>query len=363
MKNKAIFLLLFYCSLSITSSHAADANVAEICSFYANMYLGIHNQKTVINTKLLSFKEPINTVVNGSIIEYENDYLMVFRHDTRQRLCSECPLTRSEINMVKLDQEFNQKSPIQTVALTSSYDPEDPRVYQCNGELFIVYNDEPIIHQHINGHPKWLGRRLFTGKLDPITASLTNIVQVPHAGILLTFREKNWVPFEHQGNAHFIYATDPYTIIDITNLKDSPSESRCRTIPLNVYNFWDKDLWGPINGGTPARLVDDVYLTFFHTWKWSPDKRNLYYVMGAYTFEPNPPFKITAITPNPILFQDAFTAKHLEDWKHVVYPAGFVIDKKSKKTILHVSCGENDASTRIVSMDWDILKQTMVPVD
>ncbi len=319
-------------------------------------------QNAVITTKLLSFAEPLSNAINGSILEYENGYLLVFRDHTSKKLCKQCPIRRSEIQMVVLDQHFNQNSPIQTITPLSAYCPEDPRLHKVNGNFFVTYNDEPYTHAHHTKSHEWLCRRVFTGKLDPIKATLSDIREVPSPIKNLRYREKNWVPFEYQDNLHFIYATDPYTIFNVQDIKDSRAAALCNTKFAPVYNVWDQSIWGPIFGGTPARLVDDVYIAFFHAWKKCPDKKNLYYVMGAYAFEPNPPFKILAITPEPIFFKDAYSAKHAEAKKHILYPAGFAIEKKENKTILHVSCGENDSSTRIVSIDKDRLLATMVLV-
>jgi hypothetical protein len=84
--------------------------------------------------------------------------------------------------------------------------------------------------------------------------------------------------------------------------------------------------------------------------------------MGAYIFQAEPPFKILAITPNPISFEGMYSARHRVNNLHVTYPAGFAIEKRDDKCMLHVSCGENDTSIRIISIDKDALLKSMVRV-
>jgi predicted GH43/DUF377 family glycosyl hydrolase len=84
--------------------------------------------------------------------------------------------------------------------------------------------------------------------------------------------------------------------------------------------------------------------------------------MGAYTFEKTAPHKITSITPHPILFPGIYDSKFLntaDTSKRVIYPAGIAIEKKGENYLLHVSCGENDSAIKIVTIDYNRLKNNM----
>ncbi len=255
---------------------------------------------------------------------------------------------------------------IKKITVAKSFDPEDPRIHTVNGEFYITYNDEPFAHIHKkNETSNLLKRRMYVGKLNIEQASLQNIHEVPSGGIPQTPREKNWMPFEYpekNGDLHYIYNTFPYAIIKVKNSNNQLLSSVYNTKSQLIYNIWERHIWGSIKGGTPARLIDDVYLTFFHAWHPCPDGKNYYYVMGAYTFEAKPPFRILQVTPNPVLFKEAYSANHRTDNVHTVYPSGFAIEKQKEKTTLHISCGENDTSTRIVSIDWKTLLQDMVSI-
>ena len=84
--------------------------------------------------------------------------------------------------------------------------------------------------------------------------------------------------------------------------------------------------------------------------------------MGAYIFKAELPFKILAITPRPIEHSDFYTARHRVENLHVIYPAGFVIENNEKQSLLHVACGENDTSIRIVTIDKNLLFASMKPI-
>ncbi len=338
----------------------------EIPHTQTKVPLPFNSHKAVINTKLLTFREIISNALNPSILEQEDGYLLVFRHDTEKKLCEQCGLTKNEIKMVHLDKNFEQIDFAKTISPKGSYDPEDPRLHVWNNQLYVTYNDEPYEHKHTKKQRSTLlKRRMFIGKFDETRGTLSDIQQVPQATLQLTHREKNWMPFECQaseGSLNYIYSTYPHKIITMKNLQDQTTHAALPAVLPDVYQIWNKELWGEIKGGTPARLVDDVYITFFHAWKKCSYNANYCYVMGAYTFEAKPPFKILSITPEPILFEDMYAARHRANHVHVLYPSGFAIEKNKDKTILHVSCGENDTSTRIVSIDKDLLLQEMIPL-
>jgi predicted GH43/DUF377 family glycosyl hydrolase len=84
--------------------------------------------------------------------------------------------------------------------------------------------------------------------------------------------------------------------------------------------------------------------------------------MGAYTFEAKPPFRITAVSTAPILFDGIYDTPALNTAspdKYVIFPCGFAIEKKEGKTLIHLGCGENDSAIKIVTMDKDELVKSL----
>jgi predicted GH43/DUF377 family glycosyl hydrolase len=318
----------------------------------------------VLYTQILRFdeiNEESDLIYNASIIEHGDGYILVFRQETQHVLCDICGYRQSQIKVVCLNKNFTQTTVVKTIDLPRS--PEDARIFSWQGQLFLTYNDDSMVHEHEGKKKKTLWhRRIFMGKLDQENACLSEISQVPSGDINLISVEKNWIPFEFsegKGVLHYIYSVIPYTIIKI-------EDGKCDVTKRNMFSDqcpWDTKVWGDIRGGTPARLVDGVYLTFFHSQKYNEKKKEWRYVMGAYIFEAFPPFKILAITPEPIQHKDFYTARHKVKSLHVIYPAGFAMENTDKgRILLHVACGENDSSIRIVTIDKDLLFASMVPI-
>ena len=143
--------------------------------------------------------------------------------------------------------------------------------------------------------------------------------------------EKNWVPFQYDNNLLLAGSISPHKVF----LPVEGTES-CTTYAYSQHNVpWN---WGQLRGGTPALMVDGKYLSFFHSSKciksdYSKGEKITHYFMGAYMFEPHPPFNITHISPNPIVCDDFYNGEDYETktWKplRVVFPMGLVLDDKN----------------------------------
>jgi predicted GH43/DUF377 family glycosyl hydrolase len=108
--------------------------------------------------------------------------------------------------------------------------------------------------------------------------------------------------------------------------------------------------------------VGGEYLGFFHSCFMDQKSNLLWYVMGAYTFEDQAPFRITGISPYPILFKDIYQTPIIHTGcieKRVIFPSGYILEKQGDKELIHLACGENDCSVKIVTIDKDKLIQGM----
>lgn len=393
-KNVVFILTIVIWTYSIHPSSTPRKDSAAKNTNGATWLKDLIKPGVVIDTKLLSFKEDLSNMYNPSIKETDTGYLLIFRHDTENICCHKCVYKQPHIKMVSLDKNFNQVDRIKTILPTWGA-PEDARIHSCNGQLLLTYNEDPLAHEHpimrkrkfeqkkkallrngpkrkrvyidqleippLHSHPR--KRHVYVSKFDVEQARIFDSIRVPSARIPLEPVEKNWIPFEYpenNGGLYYIYSTSPYKIIDTGTFNPDGSSRLFPTEPQDIDSIWNKNVWGEIRGGSPAKLVDDMYLNFFHSWNYCPEQNSYYYVMGAYFFQAKPPFKILAITSEPIVFDGIYSAPHRLDHLHQFYPAGFVIEKKDGKTILHVSCGENDTSIRIVSIDKDALLASMV---
>lgn len=296
----------------------------------------------VLGVKKIDIKNVV-APYNPSIIKQNDHYLMFFRYDI---IDINSPTgMKSYIGAVKLDKDFNQMEEYQVIDTKSDYS-EDPRALYIGEDLYVSYNDIiPDTNFCRSIHIAKLTKDLKTEFITDLDIDFQSV-------------EKNWVPFEHDDKGKkkmfFEYYINPHKIFHLENLK---TNSILRIpIPKKISNqklFWSEH-WGIIRGGTPAKKINDnEYLSFFHS-SFVCKNGFAWYVAGAYTFENTYPFKITRISNYPLLFKDIYSSpiKNTADFgKRVLFPCGFVLEKKGDKELIHVSCGENDSSIKIITID------------
>lgn len=134
--------------------------------------------------------------------------------------------------------------------------------------------------------------------------------------------EKNWLWFEHDGQPHFIYQTEPHIVCSV---KGGKVDEEFKTYASLGWTL------GSIRGGTPPIRVGEHYLSFFHSsmpWKRLPryGVRRMYFA-GAYLFEAKPPFQIVAATrTDRRLLSGTWNEPTAESVPAVVYPTGALLD-------------------------------------
>lgn len=139
--------------------------------------------------------------------------------------------------------------------------------------------------------------------------------------------EKNWTWFFKDG-LFCVYVISPaHVVFEYRN-----RVSKVFTTP-GIDQYWG---WGELRGGSNPVLVDGEYVAFVHSSQpWLGKKRR--YFMGAYAFEPNPPFRITRVSRKPILIGSENDPRNLGA-PVVVFPCGAVF----KDGTWLVSMGIND---------------------
>lgn len=297
--------------------------------------------------------DPIFAPYNPSIVEKEDGgYHLFFRYDIAKELWHP-QVFQSNIGYAELDDNFKPIKVVEKIN-TKSSSSEDPRIVKVGKDFFLSWND--LLDE------KKGCRSIHIGKWNPQNCQLEYITNLDQH---IKPIEKNWMPFERleKGKPHlsFVYGIHPHKIIDVPQPETSQVTHFTYPGRINLATAdWNK-CWGAPFGGTTARLVDNEYLSFFHSWFKEDNK--IWYVMGAYTFESTPPYAITAITPYPILFQNIYSSEYLNTAdanKYCIFPAGVAVETKKDRTLLHVSCGENDSKIKIVTFDHKKLRESMV---
>lgn len=288
---------------------------------------------------------------NASILSTRFGYLLAYR--VSNSWIRSMDYSDEVIECCYLGDDFRQVSDSWPLTLGTGTD-EDPRLVQVEDRVVLVYGGPA------NGPLNQDKRAVYLADLTLASKRVSvkegSVVKLTH-GTKQAVCEKNWTPFAHEGKLLLSYTVCPHEVVEIT------SGGMCQAVHItHVRTPWHGCV---INGGTPAvRLSTDEYLAFFHTHEnrgegqWRASKFPLrHYFMGCYTFEAIPPFCILRCSAEPIVYRGIHSSSNPLIFKHkVVFPAGLIVQNGK----VHVSCGENDACTKIISFELDELLASLV---
>lgn len=294
--------------------------------------------RTYINEK--GKKLRIQSYFNGSIVVYNNKLLFCCRGDQN-------PWFKNiRLIFCELDDDFQpKKGTARFLEVGSHLDDkgrhgenrvEDPRLFVCDKKLHISYGDGYEIYHA-------------TFKDDLTIDRWKNVTNFKIGGVSENdYREKNWTPFDYRDFPHYVYYDNPRIIWCPFTKTAYPSEQRIT---------WQ---YGPIRGGTPAIPYKDKFITFFHSCllpgvSWRTGKL---YLMGAYVFNRNPPFKVTHMTQVPLMRGEKLHKNPINETQHVIFPAGVVQNKDS----FYVSLGINDSVTGVIRIQKTLIDSSLLPL-
>ncbi|HRW58230.1 MAG TPA: hypothetical protein P5048_01270 [Chlamydiales bacterium] len=278
-------------------------------------------------------KEPFNC----SLVEdVKGDYLLAFRFMEGKK---------NRLGIAELDKNFEEKCPYHLVD-TWSDETEDARIIYDGDDYYLVYNDQLPCEKHFC-------RGMYLSKLnrDDFTIEYKTSFDLHLRPV-----EKNWVPFvakneRSEKEIQLAYSLVPHKILSVTDPKSSDlTQLFFKNNPSYRRFFWD---WGVVRGGTPAIMVDGEYLSFFHS---SFGKKRRWYVMGAYTFEAKPPYRVTRVSKHPIFYKEIKNQR-------IVFPSGFVQDRIDGEEVFHISYGEMDCRSKLVTIKKKDIFDAMKSLD
>ena len=303
---------------------------------------------------------------NPSIIRWRGSLLLSFRELFFSEAFS-FPIQSSGLShmgLVFLNDDFSLDGEAQMINIPSGIFPyavqgrsEDARLINIDERLYIVYSDNPneILTED--------GFRMFVGELDYnddgfFLRSLEALMHFP--GESPSRREKNWVPFNYRRNLLLAYSIQPHLIL--RPFLDGSEE-------CNMCAFSSQEIswkWGELRGGTPALRIGNEYLSFFHSsieiaTVHSNGQVVPHYFIGAYTFQKDPPFALTQMSPEPIIGENFYHGQtYPYYWKpvQVVFPCGFVFDDRH----IWMVYGRQDHEIWIAKIDRAGLFSSLVPV-
>lgn len=319
----------------------------------ATLDLDLLEQSFVIESKQITIPA-YPDAFNPCIVRWKGRLLMTFR--SRDLATQQATL----VGLTWLDEQF---SPVgfpyllhmEEEEIPSSY-IQDPRLLVVHDVLYFAYSD--FWEDELTGHKK---RNMFLAEIEydgvRFLAKKRKVL-LDFEGDVTNKFEKNWVPFDYQGNLLLAYSLSPHKIF-----LPSCREKTCTTVACSEgYHFWN---WGTLRGGTPALLMKEGYLAFFHSSKvlktvQSEEKSMYHYVMGAYLFESHPPFRIQKMSPKPIISKTFYNGPTHKTWKplRVIFPCGFVYNEE----FIWISYGRQDHESWIVKLDRKALLDSLIPI-
>lgn len=187
---------------------------------------------------------------------------------------------------------------------------EDPRAMIIDGQCYVG------MATYVHGK-RWSIRQSLVRMADDLSR-FSVFAEVDYGGNASTpergtEHEKNWLWFQSDGDLQCVYTLEPMRVFSIRN-GDQASES----VPIKHWRF------GRIRGGSPPVRIDDEFLLFFHSsrpWVDEYGRGRRRYYMGALTMTVRPPFRLTSITPNPLLIGSHHDIRELSS-PLVVFPCG-----------------------------------------
>jgi predicted GH43/DUF377 family glycosyl hydrolase len=283
---------------------------------------------------------------NASLIEHENGFIMAFRYDRYLIPIERYPHEYYQhICLVKLDEEFNSIGEY-SFCRELGERAYDPRLVRVGSNIYLIYTSHRPEHSN-----SLMSSMLCLSRIQPKSDGFK--IQPP-TPLYVSFQqrwEKNWVPFDYKGTFLMGYTINPHVIISPSH--NGSSAHLFTSSPQISWNF------GIIRGGTPAVLVDDEYLAFFHSSVFNPLTGWYTYYMGAYTFKSKPPFTLTRISIEPFYHPDFYSIPHTPlSSSLVIFPAGLVV----KNNRIFISYGENDAGIKVMEIDKELLYKSLRPV-
>ncbi len=117
--------------------------------------------------------------------------------------------------------------------------------------------------------------------------------------------QKNWSPFLYQGQMLWIQRINPLIIVEPMRPEKEEKYAKFVSTTERITNLPWKH--GELRGGTNAVFLGDKYLAFFHSSIHIPGDPFSTYIFGAYTFSSQPPFRLLAISPLPLMDDSLYT--------------------------------------------------------
>lgn len=218
---------------------------------------------------------------NPSIVQFDDRTFMVYRYHPSTSLST-------SLAIAELDSEF-RVIVNKPVNLNESGSREDAKLFVHNGQLWMSWVSSTWPVNPSTCVVKY--GRLIEGSAWNAPGWVVEDIEQPIYGKNdWSALEKNWVPFSHGGEIHFIY--EHGSVIHKVGDVWTP-------IKASIPSGWR---YGPIKGGSSPMPYKGKWLRFAHS-TLDNEPRPWYrrYYILAMIMEPEPPFTVIQLSKEPII--------------------------------------------------------------
>lgn len=349
-----IFELVFICVLSLFPQKFLHHKIEnkqpmQFIIFFIFIAQVLQADSFIINTYKIDI-DSVEKPWNPSIAETRNGYYMTFRYTPDWSFHM-----NSSIGIVELNQFFVPTSDVQVLdtrveGYSRRPDAEDARIIKHKDKYYVFYNDCTDM-ENAQGR-----RDMFSTEVTYKDGIFTNSIpqRLTHQNKYSTqMWQKNWVPFVADDHLLLSYSINPHEVVT-----SGGTTGICQPVCFSEQKInWR---WGELRGGTPAQIVGDEYLAFFHSaidMNHNGSPKRIYY-MGAYTFEKKFPYRITKISPKPFVSKKIYSDDNKYS-KRVIFPGGFSCNGPA----IFLVYGKDDQETWVAEIDTKMLLDSLVPVE
>lgn len=279
---------------------------------------------------------------NPGVVEDGTGYLVVTRcdrmglmHSLRKKVGRD---RRSYFISFRLDQSFNQVSPLELVKIAKSegykeFSPNDPRLFVYGEKTYVLFNDHDYLGQErVGDRAMYLGeliedksgpKLIHVRKLNfPESEEYYNLQHVSYRC------EKNWTPLVKNDELYLIYLLDPLVVLSV-----DPTTGDCKRSA--VYGHEQISPFGLARGGTPLVETEKGFLSLYHLKQdgsqaqigpFRTNEKGGYY-FGAYLLSKEYPFNLEQRMSKLISGPSLYNGR-----KKIEYPTA-LIDKGDKVVV------------------------------
>lgn len=316
----------------------------------------------------------LKSVINPSIISYNNRTLISWKTGWGADIYGDC---HSDLRFGFLPNDFKSRATMTSQdfvkvtidenslqTFTNFPCKEDPRLlFLHDNKTLAVFYATFVGGNRRRGSFK---QNVLFGTVneDTNTVDVTENYMYDIAG--QNSNQKNWIPFIHEQRLILIQNLRPYQVVEPTgnvntnnNIRPvkfiSNSEGEEQHIP------WKGEYGYPPRGGTPAILVNGIYMSLFHSMSMFQGRYDLRtYFMGAMTFCTHFPYALHSMSMYPIanhtaFYDGAWTTNKVD---YVIFPTGVQIDPEDTDYIW-VSAGWQDKDSYLLRMNIAGLLSTL----